>query len=338
MRKTPVAHAGAVHRLTLDSQVLRGNRPGDPTTRTVVVYTPHGYDPSQTYPLFMDLVGYTGSGESHANWKPFGYNVPERLDRLIAAGEMGPVIAVLPDCFTAYGGNQYIDSSATGRYMSYLVDEVIPLVEARFAVGRGREHRAVFGKSSGGYGALVHAMRRADVWGAAACHSGDAYFEYCYLPDFPRLLRKLLDHDGSVERYLAALWSREKLDQDDVMGIMTIGMAAHYDPDPDAPLGFQLPFDPKTGAIRRDRWERWLAHDPVRLVETSADALRSLRGLYIDCGTRDEGSLLWGARMLHARLDALGVPHAWHEFDDGHFDIDYRMNESLPFLYRALRG
>lgn len=331
------SNQGEIHRLIHHSRVLEGNRLDDPTVRPVYVYTPHGYDPARRYPVMVDLVGYTGTGASHLNWKPFGYSLPERLDRLIETEALGPVIVVLPDCYTGYGGNQYIDSSATGAYMTYLIDEILPFVEERFSVLPGREHRAVFGKSSGGYGALMHAMMRADVWGAAACHSGDLYFEYCYMRDFPGLLDQIRRH-GSVERFLETIWAREKLSHHESHALMTIGMAAHYDPDPEAPLGFQLPFHPHTGEILPERWEQWLRFDPVRQVEGCAEHLKSLRGLWIDCGQRDQYHLLWGARMLHERLQRAGVRHTYEEFDDDHSDIDYRMDRSLPFLYEAIRG
>lgn len=336
MRITRVEDAGQVHRLRHDSRILEGNTPGDPTERLLLVYTPPHYDESITYPLFVDLVGYTGSGLSHVNWKPFGMNVPQRLDHLIAQKKMGPVIAAFPDCFTAYGGNQYINSSATGRYMDYLVEEIIPFIEDRFSVKPSPEYRAVFGKSSGGYGALMHGMMRPDVWGAFACHSGDAYFEYAYLADMPDLLAELANHAESAEKFLQAVWSKEKLSHEEGMALMMIGMAAHYDPDPAAPRGFHLPVDVHTGAIRWDRWEKWLEHDPVRLVERCADNLRQLKGIFLDCGTKDQFKLLWGARLIHNKLMALGIEHEYQEFDDNHSDIDYRMNESLPFLYRAL--
>lgn len=329
--------AGTVHRVPLESSVLQGNRPGDPTRRDVLVYTPPGYDAARRYPLFVDLVGYTGSGASHTNWKPFGLSLPERLDRLLARGTMGPVIVAMPDCFTSFGGNQYIDSSATGAYMTYLCEEVVPLVESSFAVAPGRRHRAVFGKSSGGYGALVHAMLRPTVWGAAASHSGDAYWEYLFIVEFPRLLRELSRHGGSVQRFLTAVHAKEKLEATETHTLMTIGMAAHYDPDPEAPLGFRLPLDLATGRIDPIAWERWLRWDPVRMIDSHAEALKSLRGFYIDCGRKDQYHLLWGARMLHERCDALGIPHRYEEFDDDHSDVDYRMDVSLPFLYAAVR-
>jgi enterochelin esterase-like enzyme len=335
MRKTAPPPAGAVHRLVLDSALLKGNRAGDPSERPLLVYTPPGFDPAKRYPLFVDIVGYCGSGASHANWRPFGLSLPERLDRLIADRKMGPVVAALPDCFTCYGGNQYIDSHATGPYMRYLVEEVVPFVEKRFPILPGRDHRALFGKSSGGYGAFVHGMTRADAWGAVAAHSGDAYFEYAYMSEFPKVVRELGKHGGSLDRFLEAIWAKEKLSNDETMALMAVGMAAHYDADPEAPRGFHLPFDPETGAILPERWARWLPHDPVRLVDApgSAAALKSLRGIWIDCGTKDQFHLLWGNRMVHRRLEALGVPHEYREFDDDHSDVDYRMDESLPFLY-----
>ena len=66
------------------------------------------------------MVGFTGSGLAHVNWKPFGDNVPERVARLIEARRMGPAILVFPDCFTRLGGNQYVNSAAIGNYADYL--------------------------------------------------------------------------------------------------------------------------------------------------------------------------------------------------------------------------
>ncbi|MDP2316380.1 MAG: alpha/beta hydrolase-fold protein [Pseudomonadota bacterium] len=338
MLKRPTWPTGTVHRLPLDSRVLVGNRPGDPTRRDVLVYTPPGFDPARRYPLLVDLIGYTGSGASHTNWRPFGQNLPERLDRLYAEGRIGPMIVALPDCFTAYGGNQYIDSAGTGRYMTHLVDELVPFVEANFPILPGRDHRGVFGKSSGGYGAFVHGMLRPDVWGAIASHSGDAGFDYLFLPAFPRLLRRLLEHDGDVTKLLAALHAREKFTGDDIDHLMTIGMAAHFDGDPEAPLGFHLPFQWPSGRLVPERWERWLAWDPARLVDAHAEALATLRGMYFDCGRKDQYHLLWGNRQVHASLEARGVAHRYEEFDDDHSDVDYRMDVSLPWLWETLKA
>jgi poly(3-hydroxybutyrate) depolymerase len=333
MRKDRAAPRGTVQILTLDSHALRGNLLGDPQVREVGVYTPAGV-PSAGLPLLVDLVGFTGSGLSHLAWRNFDENVPERLDRLIAAG-MPPVVVAFPDCFTRLGGNQYINSVAMGRWEDFLIDEMLPAVESTFRCG-GSGRRGVFGKSSGGYGALVHAMKHADVWSAAASHSGDVGFDLVYGHDFPTLLRTLARHGGSIEALIRAIEGAQKVSDADSHALMPLAMAATYDPDPNAFLGIRLPVDLHTCERIEARWNQWLRWDPLVMVHEHAEALRSLCALYIDCGTVDQYHLQYGSRILHRTLDELRIAHSYEEFPDDHSKIDYRMDISLPLLARAL--
>ena len=113
---------------------------------------------------------------------------------LIHQRKLGPVILVFPDCFTALGGNQYINSSAVGRYADYLTRELIPFVDGELRTLSSRDHRGCFGKSSGGYGAMLQGMKYAKFWGAIANHSGDAYFDFVYRRDWPNTLNELAKH------------------------------------------------------------------------------------------------------------------------------------------------
>jgi S-formylglutathione hydrolase FrmB len=333
---------GRVETFRLDSKVLRGNALGDRYRRHVTIYLPPEYDakPTARFPVFVDLVGFMGSGPAHLNWKPFEESVPERLERLVRTGAMGPVIAVFPDCWTRLGGNQYINSSAVGRYADYLTKEVLREVDCRYRSHQRPHRRAVFGKSSGGYGAIVHGMRYARHWDAVACHSGDMYFDFCYRGDIPRVLDSLARHGRNPARFLRHFYANKKLDGGESMTLMFLAMAAFYDPDPQAPLGFRLPMDLHTGEIDERRWKRWLRHDPIHLVKGDGPQrqLRTLRGVFIDCGTRDPYKLHYGARILHARLQQRKIAHRYEEFDDGHSGIDYRMDVSLPWLYRKVMG
>jgi hypothetical protein len=362
--KRPKGDPGTLVVLEHVSQVLKGNPLGDPHVRKLAVWLPPQYDVSKKrFPVLYDLVGFTGSGLSHIGWKSFGDNVPERAARLVREGRMGPAIIVFPDCFTALGGNQYVNSSAIGAYADYLTREIIPFVDREFRTLPSREHRGCFGKSSGGYAAIVHGMKYAQSWGAIANHSGDAYFDFVYWHDWPNTLDELAKHrlprrrpgrydafaesrrkgladgkdDGRIGRFLKKIWATEKLSAAETHCIMNLCMAATYDPDPRAPLGFRVPFNLESGELIEERWREWRKHDPIHLVPRYKANLKSLRGIYLDCGWRDQYHIHYGTRILSGRLSAAGIRHTYEEFDDNHSDIDYRMDVSLPFLYRALK-
>ena len=350
------------------SKVLKGNPLGDPHVRRLHVWLPPQYDEGASagrgrrFPVLYDLVGYTGSGFSHTNWRSFDENVPERAARLIHAGRMAPCIFVFPDCFTALGGNQYVNSSAIGRYADYLVRELVPFVDCELRTRAAREHRGCFGKSSGGYGAILHGMKYAKTWGAVGDHSGDAYFDFVYRCDWPATLDELAKHrprrrragvcdvarespegaeegldDGRVRRFLRHVWKSEQPTGAEIHCLMNLCMAATYDPDPEAPNGFRLPFHLETGELLPERWRRWLRHDPCLLVGRYRKSLATLRGIYVDCGWRDQYRIHYGCRILSQRMRQHGVPHVYEEFDGTHSGIDYRMERSLPYLVRALR-
>ena len=335
MRKT-IHPAGAVHRLVIESRVLQGNLLGDPTDRIVDVYIPAGRDGADL-PLLVDLVGFTAGGPAHTNWSAFRENVPERLDRLIGEGIMGPVVVAFPDCFTRMGGNQYVNSAAMGAWADFLIGEMLPTVERRYACG-GPGRRGVFGKSSGGYGAIIHALDHADIWAAAACHSGDMAFELCYLPDMPDVVRALAHGAGSIQDWWTRFEATAKPTDGAMKVVNILAMAASYDPDPSVFLGLRLPVTLDTCALIPERWSRWLAHDPLVKLERQSDSLGALKALYIDCGARDQFNLVYGARRFTRRLAALGIDHRYEEFDDTHSSVDYRMDISLPFLAKALAG
>lgn len=327
---------GRVEILKHASQVLRGNPLGDPTDRDVYCYVPPGYNTSSDrYPAIYFLSGFTGTGRMHLNFDPWAESIDARLDRLISEGTMPPAICVLPDCFTRLGGSQYVNSSATGRYEDYVVAELVPFVDAKLRTKPGREHRGVTGKSSGGYGAFWLAMRHPDVFGALGSHAGDAYFAYCYLPDFPKLVMGLEKY-GGVEAFFQAFEAMPKKSDDAFAVLNILAMAACYSPNPKEPLGIDLPVKLPSGEIRPEIWEKWIDYDPVHMATRHAEALRSMRKIFIDAGKRDEFNLNLGARIFCTRLDALGIKYTYEEFDDTHMGILYRYDRSLTELAKAL--
>lgn len=327
---------GRVEFLDLDSRVLRGNPLGDPSRRRIPVYLPPGYDAStQRYPVLYALSGFTGSGRSWLDAEPWGESLDQRLERLHTTGALAPTLVVMPDCFTRWGGSQYINSRATGRYQDHIVREIVPSVDGNLRTLAAPAHRGVFGKSSGGYGALSLAMHHPEVFGAAACHSGDMGFEYCYLPEFPKFLRQVQRY-GGVTEFVRAFEAAPRKSTELITAMNILAMAACYSPQRSGPFGIGFPMDLHTGALQRRTWAAWLRRDPLRLVQRRAAALRRLRCLFFDCGTLDEFHLHLGSRQLHAALRRRGISHVYEEFEGGHRGVSYRLDRSLPLLRRAL--
>jgi S-formylglutathione hydrolase FrmB len=333
---------GRLEETEIESSVLEGNPLGDPTVRPLLVYLPPGYDDERDrrYPSVYVIQGFTGQVDMWRNRDAFRPTYLELLDALFSGGDdegaVPPAIVVLVDCWTSLGGSQFLNSHATGRYLDHLCDEVVGFVDAGYRTVASRDRRGIQGKSSGGYGAMVVPMLRPDTFGALASHAGDSLFEACYLPEIREAARALREHyDGSIERFLEDFRSRRPMSKPwDGVLLDEYAMAACYSADPDGTV--QLPFEPLTGRLREDVWARWLEKDPVRMVPRHAEALRSMRAIWLDAGTKDEFYLDNGAAAVSEELERIGVTHTLEFFDDGHMGINYRYPRSMAFLARAL--
>ena len=331
--RDPDTFQGRVEVHPFQSRVLENNALGDPALRETPIYLPPQAG-SEPLPVIYMLVGFTGRPHSLLETHPWKSGVILTLDRAMATGEMPPAIVVMPNAFTRYGGSQYVNSSAVGAYEDHVVQELVPWVDATFPVREGR--RGIIGKSSGGFGALHLGMRHADLFGAVASISGDCHFEYGYATDFLPALRGLIPFDGDPARFLAAFEENHELGGDGHATLNLLAMSACYSPNPDSPLGFDLPIDPHTGARVSEVWERWLAFDPVCACEQHAGALRSLNLLHLEAGITDEFHLQFGLRILAQRLTSLNIEHCHEEFDGGHFGINERYVQLMPRLVEAL--
>ncbi len=332
--------AGRFEEHELESDALRGNPLGDPHRRPLWVYVPPAYDaePERRLPTLYLIQGHTGPVDMWTNRAAFRPTVPELVDRLFAEEGCPPALVVLVDAWTSYGGSQFLDSPGVGNYHTYLCEEVVPFVDGAYRTLAAAAHRGITGKSSGGYGAMVTPMLRPDLFGGLGTHAGDALFEHCYLPDFREAVRALRDsYEGSFDHFWEDFRSRPAFSKTTDFALLnTWAMAACYSANADGSI--DLPFEPQTGELRQAVWERWLAWDPVRMVDRHADALRGLRAIYIDAGTRDQYFLDLGAEAFRLELERIGITDVFFElFDATHSAIEYRYPLALRYLADRLQ-
>jgi S-formylglutathione hydrolase FrmB len=332
--------AGRLDEHVIDSVLLRDNPLKDPHERPLWVYVPPGYDaePDRRYPAAYVIQGYTGQLAMWRNRAPYRQPFIETADRVFADETAPPTIVVYVDAWSGYGGSQFVDSPGTGRYHSYLCDEVVPWVDAHYRTVPDSDHRGIMGKSSGGFGAMITPMLRPDLFGALATHAGDAHYELLYLPTFAETVRQLRPYGGDIQRWWADFQGRVAFTKpEDENLLMTLGVAACFSARPDGTP--ELPFDPRTGILIPEIWQRWLRWDPVRMVPDHAETLRSARGIWIDGGTSDEWYLDIGAEAFRAALLKAGVPADiihFELFEGGHMGIDYRYPLALAWLARRM--
>lgn len=328
---------GRIIRETVGSVVLKNNPLGDPRLREVPVYLPPSYadEPDKKYPVIYYLVGFMGTAQGVIHPHPWKESAVERLDRMIAKAQARECILVIPDCFTLYGGSQYRNSEGTGRYEDHIISELIPYIDSKYRTFKTPAGRAVMGKSSGGYGAMWLGMHYPEVFSHVLCHSGDMFFDMCYGMDFPKCVNALGEYGASMRRFVKEFSAaREKMSFPHALTNLA-GMASSYSPNKKNPMGFDIPFDENTGELIWAIWQRWLACDPVHLASKKVSALKKLKTLYFDCGSKDEFYLHLGARKFSQTLKKLKVRHVYEEHGMGHFNMSERYDFAFARLKRA---
>ncbi|GIH24509.1 enterochelin esterase [Acrocarpospora phusangensis] len=322
-----------MEKVTVVSDQLRGNALGDPYERPLWIYLPPGYDDTAgRYPTIYVLQGYSGQvtmWDNRAAWRP---TYPELLDELFTSGEAPPAIVVFVDAWTRLGGSQFVDSAGHGRYHSYLCDEIVPYVDARYRTLAAAEHRAITGKSSGGYGAMITPMLRPGLFGALATHAGDCLFDVLYPREFPPAARTLRDeYEGSWDRYLTRFFDTGGRCPGSDM-ILLYGNAASYSANEDGTV--DIPFD-ATGHLIPEIWQRWLEYDPVVMAGERPETLRGLHSIWIDAGRSDQYYLDLGATAFHRAVRAAGVPEdrvSFELFDGTHSNLEHRYVMAVKWL------
>lgn len=187
------ARASRLETWTVDSrwvnpQAIRFNGPLDrPRALRVNVWLPDSYDGSHRFPVLYLLHGH---GDAYDTWAD-----PEKGDVARVARTLRAII-VMPEGARGW----YTDWWNGGRrgapgWERFYLEELVPLVEHRLRIRRGRRWRAIAGLSMGGEGAALLAAQRPGYFGSVASFSGPLSIQR---PEWPTLFDTQGERHGDV--------------------------------------------------------------------------------------------------------------------------------------------
>ncbi len=320
-----------VTKLTVKSNILVGNALADKTDRDVVIYSPD--NPAGNAPLLIGLPAFANDPDSFNFTSPVSESFASILNRLYEKEMLRKANVAVVDCSTRLGGNYYLNSSAVGQYENYLIKEVIPELKKKYPTN----NIGLFGKGSGGFGAYTLCTRNPGMFQGFAAHSPDSGFEYFFLPDFSDAMEEFRSASGAY-RWLEKYWqSYNRIASRKIRSLRVLCASAFFSASTNSKeMGVNFPFDWDTGEFNMEVWSSWQKLDPAKNVKSLSRQLEALKSIFIDAGTMDEFSAIWGARSISHYLTETKIAHTYEEYEDGHFGVNYRFERSLPALAQSL--
>jgi S-formylglutathione hydrolase FrmB len=316
---------GSVDAFDVRSRAIDGNLVGDSPVRGISVYLPPSYptDKTRRYPVVYLLHGFTDSdakwfGRAGKHW----IHLPEVLNSAHAAGGFLEAIVVMPNGFNGFQGSFYSSSVTIGDWETFIAEELVQAIDARYRTLAARESRGLAGHSMGGYGAMRLAMKRPDVFSSVYALSA-----CCLTP--------VTDGASGKPSPAEAITSLDRIAMATFGVKAALATAAAWSPNPNRPPLY-LDLASEGGKPRLDVIARLAANAPVVMVPQYVFNLRRLQAIMFDMGTRD--NLMPGAVALDRVMTEQGLAHTYETYDGDHLSgvADRIVTKVMPFFEQHL--
>ncbi len=310
--------------VTLHSRALKNNVLHDPDTRLVPIFLPDQATNAARLPVIYYLPGYGNSADNFIRssnvWLKFTQQISDQIT---------PMIFVVADGKTRWGGSQFLNSPAQGNYEDFVCDEIVRAVEQLHSAPAGGVRRIIAGHSSGGFGALRLGSAHQKLFDAVIALSPDSDFPTSHLP----LVKIAAVSNAPLAeiRKIAALELPAPKNGD---LIYVLGLSAAYAPCAEPQRGeFEWLYD-EHGNFREDVWQRWLENDPLTVVRENANAFSPAQMIYLDGAAQDQFSANIGARKIYEVLKTRPARCAFDEPPGHHSDhLRERLQRGLEWVF-----
>lgn len=327
---------GTVKIDTIVSTALANNVTNVDNKRPIAVYLPPSYSTSnKRYPVMYLL---HGTGDDHLNFvdDSDGYSTIQGLmDIGISSHRFGEMIVVTPNENTQWGGSFYVNSSVTGNWEDFTVNELVNYVDTNYRTISKAESRAIVGHSMGGFGAITLAMKHPDVFSVA----------YGLNSGFLSFTGELNPKNPDVKKFIQAKTIDELLATKSRKAIGMLMVSQAFSPNPEnVPFFADKPYKIKRNKIVPNliAYDKWIENDVVKMAEKYKENLLKLKGIKFDCGDEEDIKLIEiNSRLFSKKLTELGVPHQFEQYNGDHrnrlWGLNGRIyNEVLPFVFDNL--
>jgi enterochelin esterase-like enzyme len=325
------SNQGTVITERLVSTILRKTRTGLDSNRSIKIYLPPGYAKSgKTYPVIYYCHSIFQSPEKmFENGKLLNL-----LERGFASGTVQEFIFVVGDYTSPTTGSLYENSPATGRWLDYTIQELVPFIDSRFRTIRRAESRALAGDMMGGRGALLLAMQYPEIFSVVYAMNplgtGPGVLPIQSYPNWQKI------HEAKSFSDL----SNEHISQ------IFITMAQAFVPNPNRPpfyCDFIMEMEEGKLTYNAENARKQIAGFSLYdKLDDYAENLRKLRGIAFDWSRYDPiQDHIHGTQEFTRKLDRFGIEHEAEEYrgvywtqnwaEDGRFYA-----RLLPFLQQHL--
>ncbi len=311
--------------VTVDSRALKNNPLHDPSVRAVAIFYPAQAADGQPLPIVYYLPGFGSSSNSFSKNSGWWLKCAQKI-----ADEIAPMIVVVVDGHTRWGGSQYLNSAAQGNYADYICDEIVGTVEARHPAPAKGVRRIIAGHSSGGFGALRLGMERQKLFDGVIALSPDCDFPVSHLPlvKIASVTNASLAEIGRIARGEAPVPKDGDL-------VYAIALSAAYAPRGMLDRGqFDWLYDAR-GKFRSEVWQRWLDADPLTIaLKMKTHTFGVNQSIYLDGAAQDEYSANIGARKIFEALRKNPERCAFYEPPGHHSDhVRERLERGLAWVF-----
>lgn len=305
------------------SKTLRDNPLHDPAVRKVAVFIPSQFTNAAALPIVYYLPGYDNSSErfitNRESWLRFTQKV---------ADEVAPVLFVVVDGRNRWGGSQYLNSTAQGKYADYICNEIRKRIESKYGVAGEKPRRVIAGHSSGGFGALRLGIDRAKLFDGVIALSPDSDFQNSHLPlvKVPSVTNVSL---AQIKSFVAGIASTKNGDLN-----YALGLSAAYTPCGASHSGeFDWLYD-ANGNFRDEVWQRWLDNDPLTIVERNKNAFRASQSVYLEGAAQDQFGANVGAKKIYEVIRNRSARCTFYEPPGKHSDhLQERLQRGLAWFF-----